>query len=192
MLYKLPIVILQRTTHKHTSMHCVLRQEEGARNRERLAVNTFVLELLHAHSVHGSTQSYFTSILHLANAYLAPAQCLLPVSYQQAARYWAHYACRYHERHVCPKCSYLYPRLKQDGRCYSDDKLTRCPECDFPRRDAHGEAFTAFRYWPLASLFSMLFMTPEKAALVRTWKQSLPAEDAVVEELKSVYGVPSL
>ena len=149
-------------------------------------MNNFVLELLHAHSMHNATQSFFSTILNLASKHLIAESC--PPTYRSALNTWKPFFSPYRARHVCVKCSFLYLELVRQGGNYlkqKNDNMDKCPHCNFERFDpTTGAPHSIFRWWPLKELFRTLFLTPEKAGLVSTWNNREPND----EKMTCVYG----
>ena len=155
---------------------------------ERRRVANFELEMLYEHTAHNSTQSYFSCILGHAEEHLYENVVGSP-DYQALLRKWMPMVERYKERDVCVQCSFLYAPGTKDP--------VACPECGCIRFEAQSlggnvkdrKAHAVFRWWPLKDYFKTLFMTPEKAALVRSWKARLPADNVVIDTITTLYGV---
>ena len=155
---------------------------------ERRRVATFELEMLYEHTAHNSTQAYFTSILGTAEETLYE-NVEGNSDFRALLRKWMPLVEEYKERDVCVRCSFLYAPGTKDP--------IACPECGFERFEPQSlggnvkdrKTHAVFRWWPLKNFFKTLFMTPNKAALVRSWKARLPADDVMVDTITTLYGV---
>ncbi|KAK3254288.1 hypothetical protein CYMTET_36499 [Cymbomonas tetramitiformis] len=155
--------------------------EESLENVQASAdvvANNFVLDLLVSHNHHNSSQAYFDAILNIlrvhyvdkvadsAHTHIAE----VPSTYAQVLQKWKEMFKGYNEVDVCPECSEFF----QDEHANRD----KCPKCLEPRYEdgktvkgvyIPGRARCIFRWWPLETLFTVFFLTPELAMLARTW-----------------------
>ena len=143
----------------------------------------FELDLLYEHSNHNSSQAYFTLIMGAASSNLygdEVEETSAATEYHKVLNKWNRFVKHYKQRDCCMKCSFLYePNSRQPSSC---------PHCGFERFDDKRQAHSVFRWWPLKEYFAQFFMTPDKAAMSQSWKDSFAEDDEEVVQIKGIYG----
>ena len=150
-------------------------------------MHRLVIDLLETKSEHNATQSMFDHIFKLMRETVIGNIDIIgnqrrngfPTSFKEALSMWKDFALPYHTADVCRnECMIFTPGRHDDlTECLHCHKLRCHPTSRRNGRLIPGKPYKVFRYWRLDELLPMLYLIPEMAELLVSWKITTPAEN---------------